>query len=261
MSFKVPAKQRDRIAVAKLLALALPGLAVLTWLMLQSIFNVPVEMQDGTLGESASSLSQWGIDVEHLLLVIPFGAAVVLFARLVVGVDAFGIFTPMLLALALIQMGPLIGLLLLGGAMLLGRLVVPVLERLNQPRMGMMAVTIGLVVIALYVFVQASGGDVSVTTFPVVVTALVVERWWVTRVSEGQDEASYLLLMTAILAVTLQFVLVAPTLKSAVENFAIAVPIAGTLLCFGLGMYRGLRLSELMRFRPILVEPDERSWD
>lgn len=261
MSFKVPEKRRDRIAVARLLAVALPGIAFIAWLLVQSLANIPPALFDGTFGETASPLAQWGVDVTHLLLVIPLGAAVVLFARLVVGLNAFGIFTPMLLALALVQMGPIFGLLMLGVAMVIGVVVVPLLEKMRQPRMAMMAVLIGLVVTLLYGFMRIAGPDFSPTPFPVVVTALVIERWWVSRKADGPEVSSELLLTTALIAVAIQFILVSPVLKWGTQAYPFALPFLGTALALALGSYRGLRLSELFRFRPILEDPDERPWD
>ena len=261
MSFKLPEQRRDRIAVAKLLAVSLPGLAAVFWLIVQSLTDIPPDLLDGTIGEDAAPMAQWGIDVMHLLLVIPIGAALVLFARLVIGLNSFGIFTPLLLALALIQMGPVFGLLLLGSAMVIGRLVVPALERMKQPRMAMMAVLIGIVVCVLYGFMQLGPRDFSATAFPVVVTALVIERWWVSRKADGPGEASNLLATTAALAIILQLVLAAPVLRWGTESYPVAPPLLGTVIAFALGTYRGLRLSELFRFQPILEDPDERTWD
>ncbi|MBA4052074.1 MAG: hypothetical protein C0472_09410, partial [Erythrobacter sp.] len=78
----------------------------------------------------------WNLPGMHLLLVMPMGASVVVFVRSVLGWKTFGLFTPMLLALAYLQSGPIAGPVISTTAILIGMLAVPFLKLLNLSRVG-----------------------------------------------------------------------------------------------------------------------------
>lgn len=194
----------------------------------------------------------WNFDPFYLLMALPLGAFIVVFFRMILGLQTFGLFTPMLLALSYLQTGPILGPVISTGAILIGMMIAPTLRKLDVSRVSFLGVLIALVVTVLGSLSLLLDATVLVTAFPVVVTALVVERWWVTWEAEGLRPALKTTYATLAVAVLIAWIISTDFLFQIVGGAPIAIPAlsgAGMLL---LGRYKGLRLSEFLRFSPVL---------
>jgi len=97
----------------------------------------------------AASQAIWGLKPSNLLMVLPLGAFLVVLARSFIGLKAFGLFTPMLIALAFLQIGPVMGPVVLCSSVLVGMIVTPTLLKLRMTRVGFLGVLISLIVLVL----------------------------------------------------------------------------------------------------------------
>ncbi|MFO6428753.1 7TM domain-containing protein [Erythrobacter sp. W302b] len=191
----------------------------------------------------------WDLPGMHLLLVMPLGATVVVFVRSVLGWKTFGLFTPMLLALAYLQSGPIAGPVVSTCAILVGMLAVPFLKLLNLSRVGFLGTLIAIVVSALGAMALKFDQPALVSAFPVVVTALIVERWWNAYEADGPKKAVRMTIATLGVAIAIQLLVAAPPVVWLATELPLGLPLASTALMIVLGRYQGLRLSEIARFR------------
>lgn len=191
----------------------------------------------------------WNLPDIHLLLVMPMGASVVVFVRSVLGWKTFGLFTPMLLALAYLQSGPIAGPVISTTAILIGMLAVPFLKALNLSRVGFLGTLIAIVVSALGAMALEFDQPALVSAFPVVVTALIVERWWNAFEADGPTKAVRMTATTLAVALAIQGLVAAPPVVWLAAEHPLAMPLASIAAMIVLGRYKGLRLSELLRFR------------
>lgn len=191
----------------------------------------------------------WTLPQLHLLLALPLGAVVVVFVRSLLGWKTFGLFTPMLLALAYLQSGPIAGPTISTAAILVGMLAAPLLRRLELSRVAFLGTLIAIVVTALGALALRLDNLVLVSAFPVVVTALVVERWWNAWESEGPKQAVRMTATTLFVALLIQGLVAAPVMVSLAIKAPLAIPASTIFMMILLGRYQGLRLSELGRFR------------
>lgn len=191
----------------------------------------------------------WDLPNLHLMLALPLGAVIVVFVRSVLGWKTFGLFTPMLLALAYLQSGPIVGPVISTAAILLGMVAAPLLKRLNMSRVAFLGTLIAIVVSALGAMALQFDQPALVSAFPVVVTALVVERWWNAWEADGAKKALRMTASTLAVALLIQLLVAAPLLVTLAEQAPLAMPLASVVLMIVLGRYQGLRLSEHARFR------------
>ena len=205
-------------------------------------------------GETAVSFQVWGMRPSNLLMALPIGAFLVVLARSFVGMKAFGLFTPMLIAIAFLQIGPIFGPLVLCSAVGVGMIVAPTLLKLRMTRVGFLGVLISFVVFVLAGLQVVLETELQVDAFPVVVTALVVERWHRQWEKDGWKEAAWIAGNTFVLALMIQFVMVSRVALMLIEISPLVLPGFAGLAIALLGRYRGLRLSELKRFAPIWLE-------
>jgi hypothetical protein len=187
----------------------------------------------------------------HLLLALPLGAVIVVFVRSVLGWKTFGLFTPMLLALAYLQSGPIAGPTISTAAILVGMLAAPGLRLLGLSRVAFLGTLIAIVVTALGTLAMQLDQLVLISAFPVVVTALVVERWWNAWESDGRKQAMRMTVTTLAVALMIQGLVASPLLIGLSQAIPLAIPASSIVFMILLGRYQGLRLSERSRFRAV----------
>ena len=192
--------------------------------------------------------------VSNLLMVLPLGAFLVVLARSFIGLKAFGLFTPMLVALAFLQIGPIMGPIVLGSSVLAGMIVAPALLKLRMTRVGFLGTLISLIVLVLVALQMILDTQLQVDAFPVVVCALVVERWWRQWEKDGPIEAARLAFNTFMISIVIQFVMVSHIALMLIEASPILMPLFTAVAVAILGRYRGLRVTEIGRFAPIWLE-------
>ena len=191
-----------------------------------------------------------------LLAGLALGATLVVAMRQMVGVHTFGTFAPVLLALTYVSTGLPVGLLVTGVVCALAVAVEPLIHRLRLPRVARLAVLIGTVTMVIAgndALFDASDASVLGAAFPVVVLAALIERFWECREEDGLRAAVTGWLVTITVAVGVSLMLVLPFVRSAIETRPLELAALLTGACILVGRYRGLRVSELLRFRTAAV--------
>jgi len=249
LEMATPQVRRPAI-IGALVLIVLLSLALLGISRTEHPFTLPSTLDD----EQAISYHVWGLKQRNLLMVLPIGAFLVVLARSFVGLKAFGLFTPMLIALAFLQMGPIIGPMVLLSAIGVGMVVAPQLLKLRMTRVGFLGVLISFVVFVLAAAQQFLDKDISVDAFPVVVTALCVERWWRQWDKDGAVASARMALNTLMIALVIQFIMVSHVALALIDISPLILPALAGIAIAILGRYRGLRMTEIARFAPIWLE-------
>jgi hypothetical protein len=197
--------------------------------------------------------------VEFLLL-LPVAALLVCLFRNVIGLNSFGTFAPALVGLAFREVESLPGILVFVSLVLIGwgmRRILDSYHLLQVPRTALMLSFVVAVLIAG--IVAANFHDLPATKymplFPMVILTGMIERFWTLEVEDGTFASFKTMLGTMFIATTIALVLSV----HAWVRFLFLFPemlgfiMAGQLL---LGRYTGYRLSELLRFRDLLLAND-----
>lgn len=202
-----------------------------------SLFHLPPEFQE----------------TFRILLLVPIGTLMISLLRNFVGFPTFGIFMPVLMALAFRNTGLTYGVAIFGGVLLIGYAVRRWLERLHLLLVSRMSVILTLV-IACFTLLALIGQKLTLREFmavgllPFVILTMVIERFFV--IMEEAGAAKGLRTAGGSLAVSvLAYELIrweSLQLTFFVFPELLASVAAGHIL---LGRYTGYRLSELFRFR------------
>lgn len=212
--------------------------------------------EGGTAPSALRALTALGapaMDQSALLSLIPLAALLIVLLRVVVGMSTLGTFSPVLLAISYAQVGLLLGALLTIGLFVIGFLAQPLLRRLHLPRVARLAAMVGTVVavlLGLQLFFDKQLSDTLNVSLPVVVTAVITERLWEEWDADGVRAALASACLTLAVGVLVAMLMLTPMIRYLADEVPMALALACGMWTIVVGTYRGLRLSELMRFSP-----------
>ena len=194
----------------------------------------------------------------RILLLVPIGALIISFLRNVVGLPTFGIFMPLLIALAFRSTGMLYGVSIFCGVLLVGYAVRSLLDRLHLLLVPRLSVILTLV-IACFTLLALLGNRLGLREFmavgliPFVILTMTIERFFILIEESGTREAIITAAgSTAISVVTYWIISWEPLQLTFFVYPELILAVAGLQIL--LGRYTGYRLSELFRFRSMRGE-------
>jgi len=196
--------------------------------------------------------------VYSVLLMIPIGAFVMVVMRNVIGVDAFGTFMPVLIALAFRETKLFWGVVLFTILIALGLTIRFLLERLRLllvPRLGAVLIVVVLLMLSISLLSHKLGMEtgLSVALFPMVIIAMTIERMSVVWEERGAMDAIRAGIGSMFAAIVAYLAMGIPWLEHVVFTFPELLLVVLALVVLA-GRYTGYRLTELKRFRAIIAE-------
>jgi transglutaminase-like putative cysteine protease len=210
----------------------------------------------------------WALAVEaqvplpalNLILVLPLIAFFLVIIRNVIGLETFGTFSPMLLALAFLTTGLGWGFVVFFIIVGLGTGLRLALQQLRLHLVSRVAILIAVVSVSMAGLTVLGarlgiGALLHASIFPMVIMANMIENFTNTQLERGTGEALRLTLSTLLVA-TCSYVGIENTgLKPLVLTFPeILIAVIGIELL--LGRWRGLRLLEYVRFYELIRRRD-----
>lgn len=234
VGFAVQENQLDAVTIAETQA-AEQGASLIDF----SLYRLPIRTQA----------------VYSVLLMIPIGALVMVVMRNIIGVDAFGTFMPVLIALAFRETRLFWGVVLFTLLVALGLSIRFLLERLRLllvPRLSaVLIVVVGLMLlISLASHRLGMETGLSVALFPMVIIAMTIERMSVVWEERGAVDAMRAGLGSLVIAIAAYVFMGIAWLEHLVFTFPelLLVILAVVVLA---GRYTGYRLLELKRFKAL----------
>lgn len=196
-----------------------------------------------------------------MLFLLPIGALVVVFMRLLIGIKTSGTFMPVLISLAFLQTTLVPGLVSFIVIVALGLVLRSYLSYLNLLMVARIS-TLIVLVITIIAFMSLISYELGLTTgisisfFPMIIIAWTIERSSILWEEEGPREVLVQGFGSLFVAVLAYGLMTTPLVSHLSFNFPELnlVVIAAILL---MGQYTGYRLSELHRFHDV-VEDIER---
>ncbi|MFA7318981.1 MAG: 7TM domain-containing protein [Parcubacteria group bacterium] len=192
-----------------------------------------------------------------LLLMLPIIATFIALLRQVVGVKAFGIYTPLIVTFAFLATNGLkYGITIFISVIVTGmlmRFILKPFRLLYLPRVAIMLTAVAILTLG----VLTLGGDLhrtglaAVSIFPILIMITIVEKFVAVQIEKGTRVAILLATETLFISIIGFFIASSETLirliASAPWLILITVPIN-----VAIGKWTGLRLSEYLRFKEII---------
>lgn len=199
------------------------------------------------------------LETVYLLLMLPVIATIVAFSRQVIGVKAFGIYTPSIITFAFLAFGEkglkygIAIFLAVLGVGILSRYILRYFRLLYLPRVAITLSIISLTILGILALGASlkRTGLAAVDIFPLLIMITLTEKFVATQIEQGSKTALILAFETLVISV-IGFFIVSQTW---VRDFFLHYPWAilfTIVINIGLGKWTGLRLIEFIRFRTIL---------
>ena len=227
--------------------------------------NIPfLNLSASQFGE-ISPISLWGLVDNNtisihalvLLLMLPLGGLLVAFLRNVVGLRTFGVFLPVLIAFSLVETGFITGISLFVFLILLVGLISKPFQHFGLLHTPKLVISLTLMVLIM-IFGSYIGLKynmlwlTSLTVFPTIILTVSAERFSTLIAEDGFEKATGTLFQTLI-AVSFCYLMLSSQYMSYVIMLFPEILFVIIVIALLLGRYIGLRWTELLRFKPLLL--------
>ena len=213
------------------------------------------------------------IDTVTLILMLPIVVTIIAFFRQVIGIKAFGIYTPTLVTFAFFGIGidadnffkgMKYGISIFIAMIVIGTLVRIILKKFQLLYLPRLAIVITIVSISTLVILIIGGifqrtGLASVSIFPILIMVALVEKFVSTQIEKGARTAIVLSVETLIISLACYTIVSWRELVGFVQQYPWVVFVT-ILINFALGKWTGLRITEYIRFKHVIknVESSEK---
>jgi len=205
------------------------------------------------------------IETVTLILMLPIVVMIIAFFRQVVGIKAFGIYTPALIIFAFLAIkaeagsfwgGVRYGIVIFATVIAVGTLARILLRRFRLLYLPRVAIVISIVSLSTLLMLILGGMDkrtglASVSIFPILIMITLVEKFVTVQIEKGGKAAIYLSLETLFISIIGYSIASWPLLIVSLQNYPWLVFVAILINIF-LGKWTGLRLSEVIRFKKLI---------
>lgn len=225
--------------------------------------------QEVTPQEAAQSVSEarqpWDLSIHSLpleeqamfktIMLIPLGALIVAFMRIIIGLKTSGTFMPILIAMAFVQTELSTGIIGLVVIVSIGLIIRSYLSKLNLllvARISAVIIAVILMIATLAVLsyrLELTAG-LSITFFPMIILAWTIERMSIIWEEDGWSEVAKQSAGSLITAIIVYLAMTDDVIRHLSFNF-IGLQLVILAVILMLGNYTGYRLSELLRFKPL----------
>ena len=200
-----------------------------------------------------------GIPLETivLILMLPIIATFIAFLRQVVGIKAFGIYTPLIITFAFLATNGLrYGIAIFITVIVVGMLMRFALRPFRLLYLPRVAIMLSIVAFAILLMLTIGGslqrtGLASVSIFPILIMITLVEKFVAVQIEKGNRTAMILTFETLVISVLGYFIASWPWLIGFLLVYPWTILLTIPVNIF-LGKWTGLRITEYMRFKNII---------
>ena len=197
------------------------------------------------------------LDTVILLLILPIVVTLIAFFRQVIGIKAFGIYTPAIVTFAFLAIPQLrYGVLIFVVVILVGMLMRYALKGLRILYLPRVSITLSVIALTILLLLSIGGtlhrtGLASVSIFPILIMITIVEKFVAAQIEKGNRAAMILAIETLAISWVGYKLASWPLLIQGIVAFPWIILITIPINIF-LGKWDGLRLNEYIRFREVL---------
>jgi len=192
-----------------------------------------------------------------LMLVLPVAATIIAFARQIIGVKGFGLYTPLIITLSFVIIGLDIGLAVFAIALIVGIAVRTILKHLYilyLPRIAIVLIITSLIIFLIFwlnIFGLKNHLFVEFI-FAILILVALVEKFITAQIERGNRNAITLTIETIGVSVICYYITTLESLQIFALKYPLLLIISTLIINILIGKWTGLRLIEYWRFREVI---------
>lgn len=192
-----------------------------------------------------------------LLLMLPIVATIIAFARQIIGIKGFGIYTPLILSFAFLSTGLKYGLLFFITILSVGTLARFLVKRSRLLYLPRIAIVLALVALAILTIFWLGAytdrkGLIAASVFAILIMITLVEKFIAAQIERGARKAIILTTETLVLSIICYWVASWLWLQNVVFLYPVWIFLIAIVINIFLGRWTGLRFYEYFRFRELI---------
>lgn len=210
------------------------------------------------LSHGINLLIKKGVSINSIVLILMFPVVVTIIAffRQVVGVKAFGIYTPSIITISFLVMGLSYGLTVFFIILLTGSIVRFFIKKARILHVSAMAIILTITTLAVLFFLWVGAfynknNFFAVSLFPVLIMISLIEKFIAVQARKGLKNSIKLTLETVILSIICYYIASSQVLISLMLKYP-EIIILLIIVNFFIGKWSGLRLLEYIRFWKVI---------
>jgi len=191
-----------------------------------------------------------------ILLMFPIMAGFIVAARQIVGIKAFGIYTPLIITFALTEIGFKYGVSIFIVSLVVASIVRFLLRKIRMLYLPKMALILSITALSMFLILIESIFSsrtifVQLSIYQILIIITLVEKFINAQIEKGYRTAIMLSVETLILASIGNIIMTTTQLRDIVffNPWVILMFFMGIIF---LGRYEGLRIKEYIRFRKLI---------
>ncbi|OGY78781.1 MAG: hypothetical protein A3B74_03255 [Candidatus Kerfeldbacteria bacterium RIFCSPHIGHO2_02_FULL_42_14] len=195
-----------------------------------------------------------GLEQQKLLLILmlPVIATIISIARQIIGIKAFGLYIPSIIALTFVVTSIKFGLIIFIILFVTGtltRIVAKKLRLLYLPRMAIVLTIVSLSILGMFVVaaLMNKSGFFTISIFPILIMTILTERFVESQIEKGTRTAIKLTSESLVLSIISYYIVTWEKLQNTILAYPEVILLA-IVLNLILGRFTGLRLTEYLRF-------------
>ena len=193
----------------------------------------------------------------YILLAIPLAATIILFARDIIGIQSFNLYTTVIAVLAFASTGIFLGLIITILILIFDYIVKYFIKDLKLHYASKVAIVISIValsmILSLYIAHTFLGLNTHISAYSMLILILLADSLSFTKINKGENKGSIIYAQTVILAVV-TFIIIDNSFTHMLLLKYPYISILAILLDIYIGRTSSLRLREFYRFRNISKE-------
>lgn len=192
-----------------------------------------------------------------LILMLPIIATFIAFLRQVVGIKAFGIYTPLIVTFAFLATnGIKYGITIFAAVIIVGMIMRFVLKPFRLLYLPRVAIMLTVVALSILIILTLGGemrrtGLAAVSIFPILIMITIVEKFVAVQIEKGGRTAVILAIETLLISIAGFYIASSKMLIDLLIQYPWAILFTLPINII-LGKWTGLRLSEYLRFRKVI---------
>lgn len=190
-----------------------------------------------------------------LILMLPVLATIIAIGRQFVGIKAFGIFAPTVIALSFLATGLKYGLAIFAVVTIVGTLARLFARKLRIMYMPRMAIVLSIVAMSIFLMFLIGAytdrvGFIAISIFPILIMTVLTEHFISVQIEQGVGTAVKLTLETLALSIIGFWIADWTWLRTTILAYPELILLT-FVINYALGKFTGLRLTEYLRFRNV----------